>query len=41
MSDLDQLTVGLVLDMLIEKANDNYEYEQESREATQADFDSF
>lgn len=41
MSDLDQLTVGLVLDMLIEKANDNYEYEQESREATQDDFDSF
>lgn len=41
MADLDELTVGLVIDMLIEKANDNYEYEQESREATQSDFDRF
>lgn len=41
MIDLDYLTVGLVTDMLIERANDSYEYDDEDIviEATQADFD--
>lgn len=38
MSDLDLLTVGLVLDMWTEKDNDNVEYDQI---ATQEDFDRF
>lgn len=37
-SDLDLLSVGLVLDMWTEKANDNAEYKQL---ATQEDFDRF
>ncbi|MDF2881673.1 MAG: hypothetical protein K0R54_2230 [Clostridiaceae bacterium] len=43
MVDLDYLTIGLVTDMLIERANDKYEYDDEDivREATQADFDRF
>lgn len=41
MLDLDYLTIGLVTDMLVEKSNDDYEYEEEEviREATQEDFD--
>ena len=38
MSDLDLLTVGLVLDMWTEKDNDNVDYGQL---ATQEDFDRF
>ena len=38
MSDLDLLTVGLVLDMWTEKDNDNVDYDQI---ATQEDFDRF
>ena len=38
MSDLDELDVGTVLDMLTEKANDSAEY---SQIATQDDFDNF
>lgn len=38
MSDLDLLTVGLVLDMWTEKDNDNVNYDQI---ATQEDFDRF
>lgn len=38
MSDLDELDVGTVLDMLTEKANDSAEY---SQVATQDDFDNF
>lgn len=38
MSDLDLLTVGLVLDMWTEKDNDNVDYDQL---ATQEDFDRF
>lgn len=38
MSDLDLLTVGLVLDMWTEKDNDSVEYDQL---ATQEDFDRF
>lgn len=40
-SDLDLLTVGLVIDMWTEKANDSAKYEKVAREAVQADFDSF
>ena len=36
--DLDLLTIGLVLDMWTEKANDGVKY---SRVATQEDFDKF
>ena len=36
--DLDLLTIGLVLDMWSEKANDNVAY---SKDATQEDFDRF
>ena len=36
--DLDLLTIGLVLDMWSEKANDNVGY---SKVATQEDFDHF
>ena len=36
--DLDLLTIGLVLDMWSEKANDNVAY---SKVATQEDFDRF
>lgn len=35
-TDLDQLSIGLIQDILIEKANDSYEYPYI---ATQADFD--
>jgi hypothetical protein len=35
-SDLDLLTVGMVLDMLTEQKNDEYKY---PRLASQADFD--
>lgn len=37
-SDLDLLTVGLVIDMWTEKANDNVKY---NKIATQDDFDKF
>ena len=36
--DLDLLTIGLVLDLWTEKANDGVKY---SRIATQGDFDKF
>lgn len=36
--DLDLLTIGLVLDMWTEKANDGVQY---GRSATQEDFDRF
>jgi hypothetical protein len=38
MRDLDELTIGMVFDILTEKLNDDAEYE---REATQEDFDKF
>lgn len=42
MSDLDDLDVGMVYDMMIELANDSAEDTQDMiREATQADFDKF
>ena len=42
MSDLDDLDVGMVYDMMIELANDSAEDADDSvREATQADFDKF
>lgn len=37
-SDLDELTIGTVNDMMIEKANDSYEWRPL---ATQSDFDRF
>ena len=37
-SDLDLLTIGLVLDMWTEKSNDGQQYD---RRATQEDFDKF
>lgn len=37
-SDLDLLTVGLLIDMWTEKANDGVKYK---KIATQADFDKF
>ena len=36
--DLDMISVGMVLDILTESANDSYEY---TPMATQADFDAF
>lgn len=36
--DLDNLTVGMVFDIMTERANDDYKYKQL---ATQADFDAF
>lgn len=38
MKDLEDLDVGMVYDIMIEKANDSAEYDQV---ATQADFDKF
>ena len=38
MADLDRLTIGLVMDLWIEKGNNDVEYEQV---ATQSDFDRF
>lgn len=38
MNDLDNLSVGLVADMFIEKSNDSAEYDTL---ATQDDFDNF
>lgn len=40
-SDLDLLTVGLLIDMWTEKANDGVKYKMVAREATQQDFDAF
>lgn len=37
-SDLEQLSVGMVYDIITESGNDNCEYEQK---ATQEDFDKF
>lgn len=37
MADLDVLSVGMVLDMLIERSNDDYDY---PLIATQADMDN-
>jgi hypothetical protein len=41
MADLDDLTVGLVIDMLTEKINDSCEYDDGVRTASQGDFDRF
>jgi len=38
MSDLDELTIGMVNDMFIESSNDNYDWKEI---ATQEDFDRF
>lgn len=38
MSDLDDLTVGMVNDMFVEKSNDSYDWKEL---ATQEDFDRF
>lgn len=38
MSDLDNLTVGMVNDMFTEKSNDDYDWKEV---ATQKDFDRF
>lgn len=38
MSDLDDLSVGMVNDMFVEKSNDNYDWKEL---ATQEDFDKF
>ena len=38
MADLDDLTVGMVNDMFIEKANDDYDWKEL---ATQEDMDKF
>lgn len=39
--DLDLLTIGVVLDMWSERANDSVEYDRVARPATQSDFDRF
>lgn len=42
MSDLDELDMGMIYDMLIEQANDQAEDAYDTvREATQADYDNF
>lgn len=38
MADLDELTVGMVNDMFVEKSNDNYDWKEI---ASQEDFDRF
>lgn len=38
MADLDYLDMGMVMDMLTESMNDDYDY---PRKATQEDFDKF
>lgn len=38
MADLDELTVGMVNDMFVEKANDSYDWREI---ANQRDFDRF
>ena len=38
MADLDELTVGMVNDMFVEKSNDNYNWKEL---ASQDDFDRF
>jgi hypothetical protein len=38
MADLDDLSVGMVNDMFIEKSNDNYDWKEI---ANQSDFDKF
>lgn len=38
MADLDELTVGMVNDMFVEKSNDNYDWKEI---ASQEDFDKF
>lgn len=38
MADLDELTLGMVYEILIEKSNDEYEYDEL---ATQEDIDNF
>ncbi|MBQ9685208.1 MAG: hypothetical protein IJV41_01505 [Oscillospiraceae bacterium] len=43
MSDLDLLTIGMVLDIWTEKGNDDYKYDEKEvvRTARQQDFDNF
>ena len=43
MSDLDLLTIGMVLDIWTEKGNDDYKYGEKDtvRVAGQQDFDNF
>ena len=43
MSDLDLLTIGMVLDIWTEKGNDDYTYVEKDtvRDAGQKDFDNF
>lgn len=43
MSDLDLLTIGMVLDIWTEKGNDDYKYGErpQTRVAGQEDFDKF
>lgn len=38
LQDLDELTVGMVNDMFVEKSNDNYDWKEI---ADQGDFDTF
>ena len=38
MADLDELTVGMVNDMFVEKSNDDYDWKEI---ASQEDFDKF
>lgn len=38
LSDLDDISIGMVNDMFVEKSNDNYEWKEI---ATQDDFDRF
>ena len=38
MADLDELSVGMVNDMFVEKSNDNYDWKEI---ASQEDFDRF
>ena len=38
LEEMDQLTMGMVLDMFVERHNDDYDYKEL---ATQSDFDGF
>lgn len=41
MSDLEELDMGMVVDMMTEKGNDDFEYKPIARKAEQSDFDRF
>jgi len=41
LNDLEQITIGMLYDLLFEKIRDNIEEDNPIRKATQSDFDNF